>query len=75
MADCAAASESEGNRGLYYVQQDNVPNPTKMYSCFAPDGLCLRLTSESNGGWEYEVQNLLGNCYKSNSITVQATYF
>ena len=56
--DCAAASE--GNR--YYVEDYTVPSIIITYieSCFAPDGLCLNLTSKSHGGWIYRVYDLNG---------------
>ena len=62
--DCEAASE--GNR--YYVEDFDYSNEevVGLASCFKPDGLCLNLTSSSNGGWVYFVWNLVGN--NNNSI-------
>ena len=54
MTDCEAAS---GGNNYYVVENIDPTNPIKLYSCFAPDGLCLRLNSAT----EYNVQTLLGN--------------
>ena len=57
--DCAAASE--GNS--YYVEDYESLNDmyeNMIQSCFPPDGLCLNLTSENNGGWNYGVFDLIG---------------
>ena len=68
MTDCEAAS---GGNNYYVIENIDTTNPIKLHSCFAPDGLCLRL----NYATEYNVQTLLGNSYMSNSIIVQFLLF
>ena len=56
--DCEAASEDN----QYYVEDYDWSDEDSwnLYSCFKADGLCLRLTSKNNGGWDYNVFDMAG---------------
>ena len=47
-------------QSLYYVEDYNITGESdeQLYSCFAPGGLCLTLTSSDNDGWWYSVYNM-----------------
>ena len=65
------AAASEGNR--YYVEDYTFPNDRRKFyieSCFAPDGLCLKLTTEDNGGWVYKVYDMYDNGGKNRTHNI-----